>query len=156
MGHSERAREEARQVREQLRVAIQRAGLSLRDVERQLGRHRDYLRQVLGGTIELRYEHVAGILAALGIPPMVFFAEIYGAPPEPRAPLRSLGEFASKSDLHALFALLLDKGVVSGRDALRLWAGSRPLHGPAPPPGSVPVDPPGQVHDEGEDQEEPD
>ena len=44
---------------------------------------RDYLRHILAGKLKLRVEHVSGVLDALGIPPIEFWIEVYGAPRSP-------------------------------------------------------------------------
>ncbi len=44
---------------------------------------------MLAGKIDLRWDHVAGILAALGVHPVEFFEEIYGPTPSRTAPAGS-------------------------------------------------------------------
>ena len=73
-------------LREALRRRIRREDMTKRQVEERLGRKGDYLRQVLSGRSSLKWDHVAGILAVLGIHPVEFFEEIYGPPPSRAAP----------------------------------------------------------------------
>lgn len=50
-----------------LRRAISDAGLSLREVEDRIGMGRDYLSQLLRGSVDLKLKHVFLILDAVGI-----------------------------------------------------------------------------------------
>jgi transcriptional regulator with XRE-family HTH domain len=123
----ERAARETRRVLDALRQRIRLAGLSLRDVERRMGKRHDYLRQVFAGDIELRYEHIAGILAALEVPPADFFAEVYGLPSvfapgtvPPSFPLSAL--LIAHGTLSVLIWRLRDKGLISDEIVEKLIA----------------------------------
>jgi transcriptional regulator with XRE-family HTH domain len=114
----ERAARETRRVLDALRQRIRLAGLSFRDVERRMGMRHDYLRQVFAGDIELRYEHITGILAALDLPEADFFAEVYGLPKvftpgsvPPSYPLSAL--LIAHGTLSMLIWRLHDKGLIS-------------------------------------------
>lgn len=81
MNPGDRSHEEVRRVAEALKRKIQESGLPYREVEERAGIGRDYLRQVLRGSVKLRLEHVFTILDALDVPPAAFFAELYGPVP---------------------------------------------------------------------------
>jgi transcriptional regulator with XRE-family HTH domain len=76
-----RAEEGGRELAEALQRRIRQAGVSYAEVERRLGMGRDYLRQLLAGRVDLKVKHVLGVLAAIGVEPADFFAELYGPPP---------------------------------------------------------------------------
>jgi len=84
----DRSEADVRKVAEGLKRKIRDAGLTYKEVEERAGMGRDYLRQVLRGSVKLRFEHVLTLLDVLGVPPADFFAEVYGpAPTAPPAPL---------------------------------------------------------------------
>ncbi len=84
----DRSEDEVRKVAEGLKRKIREAGLTYKEVEERSGMGRDYLRQVLRGSVKLRFEHVLRLLDVLGVRPAEFFAEVYGAAPAaPPAPL---------------------------------------------------------------------
>ncbi|HEX5761330.1 MAG TPA: hypothetical protein VF121_19260 [Thermoanaerobaculia bacterium] len=113
-----------------LRTHIRRAGLSFRQVEQRLGQRHDYLRQVLSGAIELRYEHVAGVLAALDVAPVEFFEEVYGPPdlrgrptaepPHPAYPLSA--RLVRHASLRVLIWRLKEKGIFSEEEVEHIFA----------------------------------
>ncbi len=116
-------------VLEALRRRIRREGLSLRQVEERLGRKGDYLRQVLAGKIELRWEHIAGILTALGVHPVEFFTAIYGPAParaaaaEPETtPYTTSRQLVRWSSLRVLIWEFKEKGIFTAEEAERLLA----------------------------------
>jgi transcriptional regulator with XRE-family HTH domain len=78
----QRRQEQVRTMAEALKRKIREAGSSVREVEERAGMTRDYLRQVLRGSMKLRMEHVVAILEVIGVPPIEFFVEVYG-PPRP-------------------------------------------------------------------------
>ncbi|MGH2668440.1 MAG: helix-turn-helix domain-containing protein [bacterium] len=80
MHPQQKAEDGGREVAEALRRKIRQAGLSYSEVERRLGMGRDYLRQLLAGRVDLKVKHVFGVLAALGVEPADFFAELLGPP----------------------------------------------------------------------------
>lgn len=84
----DRSEAEVRKVAEGLKRKIREAGLTYKEVEERSGMGRDYLRQVLRGSVKLRFEHVLRLLHVLDVPPADFFAEVYGATTTP-APLPS-------------------------------------------------------------------
>src|SRR5688572_24633844 len=128
MDLSERAKTETKRVLAALREHVRRKGLSLRQVEQRLGRRHDYLRQVFGGAIELRFEHVAGILAALDVSPVEFFEEVYGPPdlrgkpsgepPHPAYPLSA--RLVRHASLRVLIWRLKEKGIFTDEEIERL------------------------------------
>lgn len=69
---------EVERLRDRLWVKIAESEVSQREVARRMGEHPDYVNQVLRGNLELKVEHVLGILAALKIQPAAFFEELYG------------------------------------------------------------------------------
>ena len=84
----DRSQDEVRKVAEGLKRKIREAGLTYKEVEERSGMGRDYLRQVLRGSVKLRFEHVLRLLDVLGVRPAEFFAEVYGPPaPLPAKPL---------------------------------------------------------------------
>ncbi|HEX5761036.1 MAG TPA: helix-turn-helix transcriptional regulator [Thermoanaerobaculia bacterium] len=74
----DRSQDEVRQVAEGLKRKIREAGLTYKEVEERAGMGRDYLRQVLRGSVKLRFEHVLRLLHVLGVPPAEFFVEVFG------------------------------------------------------------------------------
>src|SRR5688500_5157940 len=80
MHPSQKAEEGAREIARALQRQIRLAGLSYSEVERRLGMGRDYLRQLLAGRVDLKAKHVLGVLAAIGVEPADFFAELLGPP----------------------------------------------------------------------------
>jgi transcriptional regulator with XRE-family HTH domain len=85
----DRSQDEVRQVAEGLKRKIRDAGLTYKEVEERAGMGRDYLRQVLRGSVKLRFEHVLRLLHVLGVPPADFFAEVFvpaSAAPLPAKP----------------------------------------------------------------------
>jgi transcriptional regulator with XRE-family HTH domain len=88
----DRSEADVRKVAEGLKRKIREAGLSYKEVEERAGMGRDYLRQVLRGSVKLRFEHVLRLLHVLDVPPADFFAEVFGSaspaplPSEPAQP----------------------------------------------------------------------
>jgi len=83
MQPQDRWKEDVHKVSEGLKRKIRQAGLTYGEVEKRAGMGRDYLRQVLRGTLKLRMEHVAAVLDVLALPPTDFFVEVFGPPPSP-------------------------------------------------------------------------
>lgn len=81
MQPKDRWEEDVRKVSDGLKKKIRQAGLTYSSVEERAGMGRDYLRQVLRGTLKLRMEHVAAVLDVLGVPAVDFFIEVFGPPP---------------------------------------------------------------------------
>lgn len=75
-----------------LRDHLRQQRRSLRSIERQLGWSNGYLSLVLrDGPPALKVEQVLAVLRAIGVPPRVYFAELYGlplAPGDPTPPTR--------------------------------------------------------------------
>ena len=127
---SQQAEAENQRVRSALRELIRRKRMSLREVGILIGRRHDYLRQVFSGAIELRYVHIAGILAALDVSPVEFFEEVYGppdvrgkpaaAPPHPAYPLSA--RLVRHASLRVLIWRLKEKGIFSDEEIERLFA----------------------------------
>ena len=83
MKAKEQAGEEVARISQALQRLIHDQGLTYRVVEDRLEMGRDYLSQLLRGSVDLKLKHVMGILAAIGLPPAEFFAAAYGLmPPE--------------------------------------------------------------------------
>lgn len=125
----EQARLEVDRVREALERRVRRAGLGVGEVEERLDWPAGTLEQALGGSAELRFEHIAGVLAALGLHPMEFFAEIYGPPPpgpEREAAEHPTYELSSQlvrwSSLRVLIWDFKEKGVFTEEEAEKLLA----------------------------------
>ena len=118
MDLSERAEAETQRVRTVLRELIRRKRMSLREAGVLIGRRHDYLRQVFSGAIELRYLHVAGILAALDVSPVEFFEEVYG-PPGVRG---NSGRLVRHASLRVLIWRLREKGIFSDEEVECLFA----------------------------------
>ncbi len=80
--HAMKAIPEAREQVEKVSQAVQRhireQGLTYRDVEDRLEMGRDYLSQLLRGSVDLKLKHLMGILAETDLPPERFFARVYG------------------------------------------------------------------------------
>ncbi len=81
MQPTDRWEEDVRKVAEGLKRKIRQAGLTYGAVEEKAGMGRDYLRQVLRGTLKLRMEHIAAVLEVLNIPIVDFFIEVFGPSP---------------------------------------------------------------------------
>jgi transcriptional regulator with XRE-family HTH domain len=69
--------EQVERLRRALRHRIRDAGVSMREMEDRLGMGRDYLSQLLRGSMDLKAKHVLGVLAELGADPGEFFAELF-------------------------------------------------------------------------------
>ncbi len=67
-------------IHEKLEEMIRRRRYSKAEVERRLGLGRNYLSDLLRDRKDLKWKHVTGILAVLGIPEAEFFAELYSLP----------------------------------------------------------------------------
>ena len=74
---SETRDQEIRRLLELFATLIRVAGRSRQSIEQQLGLSSGYLSKILGGTVELRVEHVLMILEAVGLPPGDFFRMAY-------------------------------------------------------------------------------
>lgn len=123
-----RWQEDARKIAEALRRKMRERGLTYEVVGERAGMGRDYLRQVLRGTLKLRVEHVLAILAALELSPIDFFTEFYGPPAA--LPSSSAGEDPSfrttarilhRSLLRQMIWKLREKGVFSTQEAERMF-----------------------------------
>jgi transcriptional regulator with XRE-family HTH domain len=123
MHPQQKGEEGGRELAEALRRKIRLAGLSYSEVERRLGMGRDYLRQLLAGRVDLKVKHVLGVLAAIGVEPADFFAELLGPPTlasvasrtgyafEPEFPARLLR--VQSAALWFLARKLRDKGILT-------------------------------------------
>ncbi len=81
MDTTEAAAAEIAKVSQALRERVRRQGLTLRDVEDRLDMARDYLSQLIRGTVDLKLKHVLAILDAISVRPEEFFAGVYGLAP---------------------------------------------------------------------------
>jgi lambda repressor-like predicted transcriptional regulator len=74
-GAEDRAAVEA--VRQSLAAAVERSGLSRREIDRRAGWTENYLSQVLRDAADLKVAHVVAVLRAIGVSPAEFFVKIY-------------------------------------------------------------------------------
>ncbi len=100
---------------EEFRQRIKQSPWSQRQVETKAGFSRGYLSQLLAGNLDLKVWHVLAILEVLEHNPGEVFAKVF---PPPRRGLRSLDEFAERSqplneETDELLAQLYDRGVES-------------------------------------------
>jgi transcriptional regulator with XRE-family HTH domain len=121
---AQQAKSEVERVIEGLKRRIQAEGFRLRQIEERLGQNPAYLRQVLSGKIELRYEHVAGILAAIKVKPMDFFTDVYGPADFGRGEHPPSFDYSLAlvfwSSLREIIRELAEKGVFTKEEADRL------------------------------------
>lgn len=68
---------EIQRLLEVLATVVRVAGRSRQSVERQIGLSSGYLSKILGGTVELRVEHILMIVDAVGLGPGDFFRLAY-------------------------------------------------------------------------------
>jgi transcriptional regulator with XRE-family HTH domain len=66
----------ARRIADALRLAVEGAKLSLREVDRRLGWSENYLSQVLRGSVELKVSQVYDVLGVVGKKPLEFWREV--------------------------------------------------------------------------------
>ncbi len=123
MHPSQKAEDGGRELAGALQRKIRQAGLSYAEVERRLGMGKDYLRQLLVGRVDLKVKHVFGVLAAIGVEPADFFAELLGPPSlasasartgyafHPEFPTSLLG--AQSAAVWFLARKLRDKGILT-------------------------------------------
>lgn len=71
------AAEQVEKVSRALQRHIKDQGLSYRDVEDRLEMGRDYLSQLLRGSVDIKLKHVMGVLLSTERPPAEFFATVY-------------------------------------------------------------------------------
>ncbi len=120
--------QDVRKVARGLKRRIQEAGLTFGEVERRAGMGRDYLRQVLRGTLKLRMEHVAKVLRVLDLSPTDFFVEVFGPPPSPLYDKPEHHTYATtvrvlhRSLLRRMIWKLKEKGVFSEEEARQMLA----------------------------------
>jgi transcriptional regulator with XRE-family HTH domain len=123
-----RGAEDVRKISEALRRKIREHGLTLEQAEQRAGMGREYLRQVLRGTLKLRVEHVAAVLAALDIPPIEFYVDVYGPPrsarfaaePDDDHTFRTTVRVMHRSLLRRMIWKLKEKGVFTPEEADRM------------------------------------
>jgi transcriptional regulator with XRE-family HTH domain len=122
-----RGAEDVRKISEALRRKIREHGLTLEQVEQRAGMGREYLRQVLRGTLKLRVEHVAAVLSALEIPPIEFYVEVYGPPrsarygePDHDPTFSTTMRVMHRSLLRRMIWKLKEKGVFTPEEADRM------------------------------------
>lgn len=68
---------EVQRLLEVLATVVRVAGRSRQSLERQIGLSSGYLSKILGGTVELRVEHILMIVEAIGLSPGDFFRLAY-------------------------------------------------------------------------------
>ncbi len=71
---------EVARIRELLRTVVRVAGVSNREMERQLGQSPGYLSRLFAGTIEIKLRHVLEILRLVKVEPAEFFHLVYPRP----------------------------------------------------------------------------
>jgi transcriptional regulator with XRE-family HTH domain len=127
MQAKERWDEDVRKVSEGLKRKIRAAGLTYGDVEQRAGMGRDYLRQVLRGTLKLRMEHISAILEVLNVPIVEFFVEVYGPPPSTQYPehpehhtYATTVRVMNRTLLRRMIWKLREKGVFSDDEARQM------------------------------------
>ena len=118
---------EVAKVLDALKRRLRREDLTQQELGERLGWKGDYVRQVLGSRVELRYEHVVAFLTSLGVHPVEFFEEVYGLPPGRPKPLppEVLPEDPGRylihwSSLRVLIWELKEKGIFTAEEAERL------------------------------------
>jgi len=79
----EKTRVEKERLIRMLRTALRLLGLTNREIERRLGYTPSYLTRLFSGQIELRFEHVADIVNAMGMTVAEFFQFAYPLTGEP-------------------------------------------------------------------------
>ncbi len=85
------ARDVAR-ARKTLATMIRAAGVSQQEVDRRLGRRVGYTSNIVTGLVDLKKEHVALILYAIGVHPHFYYTYLY--PKErPFGPIKATGDF---------------------------------------------------------------
>ncbi len=72
--------EASRRVLDRLRRRIQESDFTQRALERRLGFSKGYLSQVFHGNVDLKFDHLLSLLAALEVRAGAFFAEVEGKP----------------------------------------------------------------------------
>ena len=99
-----------------LRRAIERHGLTQRQVAREIGMAADGLGEVLRGKARLNFEHVFPVLDALGWTPARFFLDLFAA--EHLDPIEAISQGQLFDDLEGIIAgHKLDPHAHSGPDA---------------------------------------
>ena len=73
----EKIKEQKERVIRMLRTALRLLGLTNREIERRLGYTPSYLTRLFSGQIELRFEHIAEIVDAMGMTTEEFFQFAY-------------------------------------------------------------------------------
>lgn len=97
------AKSQAETLKQALRAEIRRRGLSLRALDRLLGRSANFSSQLFRGKPKLRVEHVFEILEALEVAPEIFFNRLYPRPGQTEAEdVRTLSETALHREMLAL------------------------------------------------------
>ncbi len=107
---------DAERIRQELAALVRTCGTTQRRIEQLNGFKRGYVSQVLQGHITLSMRHVSGILMAVEMPPMDFFARLFDgvtSPPESPVPLDEIRERLARYD--AALDELQDKGLISDR-----------------------------------------
>ncbi|HWN43100.1 MAG TPA: helix-turn-helix transcriptional regulator [Thermoanaerobaculia bacterium] len=69
--------QEVQRLLEVLATVVRVAGRSRQSLERQIGLSSGYLSKILGGTVELRVQHILMIVEAVGLSPGDFFRLAY-------------------------------------------------------------------------------
>lgn len=108
-----------------LRGAILDAGLSLREVEDRCGMGRDYLSQLLRGTVDLKAKHVYQVLDAAGVSPAAFFAALHGSIEHP-TPRREQPLSAREAGLADEAGFSVDSRLAEVEERLRRLEKERP------------------------------
>jgi transcriptional regulator with XRE-family HTH domain len=127
MNPTPKVEEEVARLRRALRNRIRDAGVSLRTMEDRLGMGRDYLSQLLRGSMDLKAKHIFAVLAELSTDPGEFLLELYPTAALPRlSPARMDEEFiAIRQDISIevirnLVRTLQERGFITAEEAQRL------------------------------------
>ncbi|MGH9362611.1 MAG: helix-turn-helix domain-containing protein [Thermoanaerobaculia bacterium] len=112
-------------IRRALRRRIRDEGKSLREVEDRLGVGRDYLSQLLRGSMDLKAKHLFALFEVLEMEPGEFFLALFPV----RGPQKRLDEefIAVRQDvsiavLRKLVWTLQERGLISAEEGERLLA----------------------------------
>ncbi|MGH9362315.1 MAG: helix-turn-helix domain-containing protein [Thermoanaerobaculia bacterium] len=114
---------------ERLRRALQRRirdeGNSFREVEDRLGVGRDYVSQLLRGSMDLKVKHLFALFEVLEMEPGEFFRALYPAA-RPRKRLDdefiAVRQEVSIAVIHQLIWTLQERGLISSEEGERLLA----------------------------------
>ncbi len=117
---------DAERIRQELAALVRTCGITQRRIEQLNGFKRGYVSQVLQGHITLSMRHVLGILMAVEMPPMDFFAKLFNdgsREPDSALPLDEIRERLARYD--AALDELQDKGLIGDQQNKSYDSGDR-------------------------------